>query len=223
MPWPELLSRDIMALGGRLAQRAQDERDAGKRICPAQADIFKALDLTWPENLKVCIVGQDPYHTPGQATGLAFATPRGAPIQPSLQNIYAELQTDLGLQPPDSGDLTPWAKNGVLLLNTSLTVYEHQPNSHSDWGWDEFTKSVFQAALTLPQPIVFMLWGAKARNFVQDLNINAYPNKFVIQTTHPSPFSARSGGSSAFIGSRCFSRANALLRSAGAKPVNWQL
>lgn len=222
MTWPELLSQDTLALAGNLAARAQYEREAGKRICPAQENLFRALDLTPPDSLKICIVGQDPYHTPGQATGLAFATPDGAPIQPSLRNIYQELHDDLGLPIPASGNLDRWASNGILLLNTSLTVYEHQPNSHANWGWDVFTREVFRAALTLPQPVVFLLWGGKARNFVAGLDITHYPNKFAIEATHPSPFSA-SSGRNAFLGSRCFSRANQYLIQAGSAPADWRL
>lgn len=120
------------------------------------------MSLTQPEDVKVCIVGQDPYHTPGAANGLAFSISPGSPIQPSLRNIFTELNSDLGIQIPQTGDLTPWAERGVLLLNTSLTVYEHKANSCVNWGWDKFTTEVLKAATKLPQPIVFMLWGANA-------------------------------------------------------------
>lgn len=220
--WPEILPQDIMALGGQLARRAQDERDSGRGVCPAQDDIFRALDLTWPDRVKICIVGQDPYHTPGQANGLAFANPPGAVIQPSLANIFKELNDDLGIPIPPDGDLTPWAKRGVLLLNTSLTVYEHMPNSHADWGWDRFTLAVCKAVMALPQPVVFLLWGAKAQRFVAGLDFPGSANKFCISTSHPSPFSAYSGATP-FMGSKCFSKANALLQSAGAEPVDWRL
>lgn len=225
MKWSDILPQETLLLGDKLTQKTLDERAAGQNICPAQENIFKALSITTPDILKVCIVGQDPYHTPGQANGLAFSVSPGAPLQPSLENIFKELMADTGCPHPSSGDLTPWATQGVLLLNTSLTVKEHCPNSHAAWGWQDFTKSVFKTALTLPQPIVFLLWGGNARRFMQDIDFSKYTNKFVLQSSHPSPFSAASGSKAApaFFGSRPFSKANHLLQSAGAQPVNWQL
>lgn len=152
-----------------LEAHAQEERDNGKILYPPQEQIFRALQLTKPEDVRVCLVGQDPYHTPGQANGLAFSIAPGNPLQPSLVNIFKELEEDVGIKRPESGDLTKWAENGVLLLNTSLTVYEHQANSCVRWGWDRFTKSVLQTATKLPQPVVFLLWGSNAQDLLKDL------------------------------------------------------
>lgn len=225
MRWSDILPEEIMQKGDALAARAAQERVAGHNLCPAQENIFRALQATTPDKLKVCLVGQDPYHTPGQANGLAFSVSPGCPLQPSLDNIFKELVSDTGCPYPSSGDLSPWAERGVLLLNTSLTVEEHRPNSHADWGWQDFTKTVFLTALTLPQPIVFLLWGGNARRFLQDVDFTKYQNKFVLMSSHPSPFSASSGSKAApaFLGSRPFSRANQLLSSAGAQPVDWRL
>lgn len=223
--WSEILPEETMLLGDQLAARAEQERGLGKTIYPPQNKIFSALSLTTPDNLKICIVGQDPYHGPGQANGLAFSVNPGVTPPPSLRNIFDELTRDIGCAYPTSGDLTPWTQQGVLLLNTSLTVYEHQPNSHADWGWHDFTKSVFKTALFLPQPIVFILWGAKAQQFVADLDITKYPNKRVMVSTHPSPFSANRGSYTcpSFIGSRPFTSANNQLITMGSTPIDWRL
>lgn len=155
--WSEILPQNILDISIKLENRAQEERDSGKIIYPPQDQIFRALNLTTPDKVKVCLIGQDPYHTPGQANGLAFSIAAGHPLQPSLVNIFNELESDIGIKRPKSGDLTKWAEQGVLLLNTSLTVYEHQANSHANWGWDKFVKGVLQAAHKLPQPIVYVL------------------------------------------------------------------
>ena len=167
MKWSELLTQDALDLSVKLKERALEERNNGKHIYPPQDQICRALQLTPPEKVKVCLVGQDPYHTPGQANGLAFSVAPGNPLQPSLVNIFKELKDDLNIPQPSSGDLTKWAENGVLLLNTSLTVYEHQANSCVGWGWNKFTKAILQAATRLPQPIVFMLWGANAQELLK--------------------------------------------------------
>lgn len=223
--WTSVLPEDVIRSGSALAARAAAERASGSIIYPDQDSIFRALQLTAPENLKVCIVGQDPYHGPGQANGLAFSVNPGAKLPPSLRNIFNELIADIGCSFPSNGDLTAWAKQGVLLLNTSLTVKEHCPNSHSDWGWHEFTGAVFRAALDLPQPVVFLLWGKNAQEFVSGLDIEKYPNKKVLLSTHPSPFSARRscGNVPAFIGSKPFSNADLLLAEMGSLPVDWVL
>lgn len=238
MKWSELLSQEILDLSVKLENHALEERQSGKNICPRQDEIFKALQLTTPDTVKVCIVGQDPYHTPGQANGLAFSIAPGNPLQPSLVNIFKELEEDLGIQRPQSGDLTKWAEQGVLLLNTTLTVYEHQSNSHAGWGWNKFTKAVLQAAHSLPQPIVFMLWGANAQDLLNDIitcaGVYHDNNKIVtenlikkafILSSHPSPFSVSRTcrGTPAFKGSRPFSTANQLLVGMGGSPVDWRL
>lgn len=237
MKWSEILPQEALDLSTQLEERALRERNEGKLIWPAQDQIFRALQLTAPEDVKVCIVGQDPYHTPGQANGLAFSVAPGHPLQPSLRNIYTELCNDIGCEYPPNGDLTPWAQKGVLLLNTSLTVYEHQANSHVSWGWNKFSKAVLQAATKLPQPIVFILWGANAQDFLKDLIscaavhqekhiiIERLVNKAYILSSHPSPFSASKPcrGMPAFKGSKPFSTANRLLEEMGGEPIIWNL
>lgn len=187
-----------------------EERDNGKILYPPQEQIFRALQLTTPEDVRVCLVGQDPYHTPGQANGLAFSIAPGNPLQPSLVNIFKELEEDVGVKRPE---------NGVLLLNTSLTVYEHQANSCVRWGWDRFTKSVLQAATKLPQPVVFLLWGSNAQDLISCAAVyedgghivkeNLIKKAYVL-SSHPSPFSATRPcrGTPAFRGSKPFSTAN---------------
>lgn len=219
MKWSEILSPETLAIGDGLEALTKQELAAGKILYPPVNQIFKALSVTTPDKLKICIIGQDPYHGPGQANGLAFSVGPDVTLPPSLRNIFQEYCSDLGLPYPKNGDLTPWAENGVLLLNTSLTVYARQPNSCANWPWENFTRAVFAKALELPQPIVFILWGRKAQNFLSGINIQSYPNKASIASAHPSPFSANSG----FFGSRPFSRANQLLQSMGAEPVNWRL
>lgn len=236
--WSEILPQETLYLATELEAHAQEERDNGKKLYPPQDQIFRALQLTKPEDVRVCIVGQDPYHTPGQANGLAFSIAPGNPLQPSLVNIFKELKEDVGIETPENGDLTKWAENGVLLLNTSLTVYEHQANSCAKWGWDKFTKSVLQAATRLPQPVVFLLWGANAQDLLNDLiscaavyedgkhivKENLIKKAYVL-SSHPSPFSATRPcrGTPAFRGSKPFSTANTLLTSMGGTPIDWSL
>lgn len=223
--WFEVLPAGIVGIAKALTERAAQGRCMGRVIYPAQEDIFRALKVTAPERVKVVIVGQDPYHGAGQANGLAFSVNPGVKLPPSLRNIFNELVEDIGCPYPESGVLSAWAEQGVLLLNTSLTVEEGRPNSHIDWGWHEFTKGVFRAALELPQPVVFLLWGKNAQAFVAELDFEKYSNKKVLMSTHPSPFSARKacGNVPAFIGSKPFSKANALLKEMGSEPIRWEL
>lgn len=223
--WFDILTEDVVALGRELAGKAEEERAAGKVVYPPQNCIFKALELTSPEIVRLVVCGQDPFHGAGQANGLAFSVNPGVKLPPSLRNIFTELVEDIGCAWPENGDLTPWAEQGVLLLNTSLTVEEGRPNSHSDWGWHDFTKAVFQAVLELPQPVVFLLWGKNAQEFATDMNIDNFPNKKILISSHPSPFSARraSGNIPAFIGSQPFSKANDFLVEMGSAPIDWSL
>lgn len=179
-------------------------------IYPLKENVFKAFELTSPEEVKVVLLGQDPYHTPGQAQGLAFSLPNNAPTQPSMRNILKELESDLG-ESRYSQDLTSWGEQGVLLLNASLTVKEGQPNSMAK-DWEQVTKWFIEAIDNLPQPIVFILWGKNAQSFMPMIK-----HKDIIHSAHPSPFSASRG----FFGSKPFSKTNELLEKHNIKGIDW--
>lgn len=183
-------------------------------IYPDMYDIFNALKFTPYEKVKAVILGQDPYHQPGQAHGLCFSVQKGVPQPPSLVNIFKELADDLGITPPDHGNLESWANNGVLLLNTALTVRKNQANSHRGKGWEIFTDRVIELLNERQQPMVFILWGnnAKAK---EKLITNS--NHCIIKGAHPSPLSAHYG----FWGGKYFSRTNAFLASTGQEPIDW--
>lgn len=185
-------------------------------IYPKESEVFSSLEYTPYESVRVMILGQDPYHGPRQAHGCSFSVRPHVPVPPSLQNIFKELQSDVGATPPDHGCLVPWARQGVLLLNTVLTVRAGQANSHQGKGWEKFTDAVFRAVNRRPTRVVFILWGANARQKASLVDLTRH---VVIQSAHPSPYSADSG----FFGSRPFSRANAALRAAGLPEINWQL
>lgn len=185
-------------------------------VYPNMFDIFNALKLTSFSETKVVILGQDPYHGFGQAHGLCFSVKRGVVPPPSLKNIYKELESDVGFIPPQHGELTEWAKQGVLLLNTVLTVREHEPNSHKGIGWETFTSRVIQELNNKTRPVVFLLWGANARSKGK---LITNPLHVKLETVHPSPLSAYNG----FFGCKHFSTANAILASAGLKEIDWQL
>lgn len=222
--WNDVLPAEARRLAVALAARAEEERTRNT-VFPAQQDIFRALELTPPDRVSVCIVGQDPYIRPGQATGLAFSVPEGTKVPPSLRNIFKELHEDVGCAIPPSGDLTTWAERGVLLLNTVLTVQEGVSNSHAGWGWQQFTRAVFQACAQFPQPVVFVTWGGPARAFISGIPITELPNKAAVWSSHPSPLGATKGNEAvpAFLGSRPFSRTNRLLEQMGGQPINWNL
>ncbi len=223
--WSELLSQESLHQAKRLVRLVDEEKSKGSHIFPPRNDIFKALTLTPPDQVSVVIIGQDPYFHEGRANGLAFSVNQGVPLPPSLRNIFKELHNDIGCPVPQSGDLTPWAKQGVLLLNTSLTVEEGKPNSHSKWGWQSFVLEVCKVCVELPQPVVFLLWGGYARAFLAGLQISDSNNKCAIFSSHPSPLGATKGNEAvpAFIGSWPFSKANAFLTRMGATPINWRI
>ena len=183
-------------------------------IFPSMYDIFNALKYTSYEGTRVVILGQDPYHEPGQAHGLSFSVKKGIKIPPSLVNIYKELKTDVGMEIPSHGELTSWANQGVLLLNATLTVRLGQANSHQSIGWGIFTDEVIKKLNERNEPIVFILWGGNARSKKKYIT---NPNHLIIESSHPSPLSAYNG----FFGSRPFSRANEFLISKGFEPINW--
>lgn len=193
-----------------------DEEYASKTIYPPYDEIFNAFRLTPLSNVKVVILGQDPYHEKGQAHGLAFSTPEGRPIPRSLKNIFKEITAEYGYPLPDSGCLEPWAKQGVFLLNTVLTVEDGNANSHSKCGWQTFTDNVIKVLNTQTQPIVYMLWGKQAEK-KKELITN--PNHLVLISSHPSPFSARRG----FFGCNHFKLANEFLKENKKEEIDWSL
>lgn len=187
-----------------------------RRIYPPMDDIFNALKHTTYSDVRAVILGQDPYHGPGQAHGMCFSVKKGTPPPPSLQNIFKEMKSDLGIDPPAHGELTSWADNGVLLLNTVLTVREGQANSHRGMGWEQFTDRIIQLLNQREKPMVFLLWGGNARSKAR---LITNPNHLVLQCAHPSPLSAYNG----FFGCRHFSKANEFLTDHGMEPINWKL
>jgi uracil-DNA glycosylase len=199
-----------------LVQKVDDLRRQGQKIYPPEGHLFTALRLTPLASLRAVILGQDPYHTPGAAMGLAFAVPRGTKLPPSLKNIRREYATDLGLPEPDYPDLTAWAAHGVLLLNTILSVEDGKPLSHKDLGWEKLTDQILQACNSLPRPIAFLLWGAPAQAKRRLLDETKH---IVVTGVHPSPLSAYRG----FFGSRPFTTINTLLAQRDAPPIDWSL
>lgn len=193
------------------------EKKADKVIYPPSTLIFNALNTTPLANVKVVILGQDPYHGPNQAHGLSFSVQKGVAIPPSLRNIFHELNTDLAVVKPIHGDLTRWAEQGVLLLNAVLTVEAGQPTSHQKRGWEDFTDHVIDVLNEQRDHVVFILWGAYAQRKGQRIDQNKH---LVLKAAHPSPLAANRGG---FFGCKVFSKSNNYLKQNGIEPINWQL
>ena len=187
-----------------------------KTIYPKQSDVFNAFRYTDFDNVKVVILGQDPYHGPNQAEGLSFSVSNDVLKPPSLKNIFKELESDLQIPFPEHNSLKPWAKEGVLLLNAVLTVEEHNPTSHKNHGWETFTDDIIKIINNKKTPVVFILWGSYAKN---KKSLITNPIHYVIESPHPSPFSAYSG----FFGSKPFSKTNNFLKSKGLKEINWSI
>lgn len=185
-----------------------------KTIYPKETDVFNAFRYTDFNNVKVVILGQDPYHGPNQAEGLSFSVKDEVPKPPSLKNIFIELENDLGIHFPEANSLKPWAKEGVLLLNAVLTVEEHKPTSHKDIGWEKFTDDIIKIINKKTTPVVFILWGAYAKK-KKELITN--PIHLIIESAHPSPFSAYNG----FFGSKPFSKTNEFLKENNIEEINW--
>lgn len=185
-------------------------------VYPDMYDLYNCFRYTPLNQLKVVLLGQDPYHEPNQAHGLCFSVQKGVKLPPSLVNIYRELQNDLGIPPSDSGDLSAWARQGVLLLNTSLTVRAHVANSHSKCGWSWFTDNVIRLISENKENVVFILWGGNARSKKPLIDKNKH---LIIESAHPSPLSAYNG----FFGSKPFSKTNEYLQNQGMPPINWNL
>lgn len=195
----------------------QQQKQAQKHIYPPSQQIFNALNTTPIAQVKVVILGQDPYHGVGQAHGLSFSVPKGIALPPSLRNIFHELNTDLGIPIARHGDLSQWAAQGVLLLNSVLTVEAGQPTSHQKQGWEEFTDAVIDVLNEQREHIVFILWGAYAQRKGQRIDRSKH---LVLSAAHPSPLSANRGG---FFGCKVFSKTNHYLQQHGIEPINWQL
>ena len=238
--WDRLLDRPFAREPHRTTLSRAEAEAAAHTVYPPRQDWFTALRLTPPEAVRAVILGQDPYHGPGQAMGLAFSVPSGTKLPPSLRNMYRELSEDLDCPPPDSGDLTFWADQGVLLLNTVLTVEAGKANSHKALGWEAFTGEVLAALLRLPQPIAFVLWGAQAQGMFERASAAAGQKsedgrrtgaligetsgsrlaggpRLILSSVHPSPLSAYRG----FFGSRPYSKINTFLRENGQSEIRW--
>jgi uracil-DNA glycosylase len=212
---PALAAPEVRRLGGFLVA----EEAAGKPVYPPHGCRLKALELTPLDSVKVVILGQDPYHGPGQAMGLSFAVPEGVKVPPSLANIYKELEADLGIARPAHGDLSAWARRGVLLLNNTLTVEGGKAASHAGRGWETVTDACVAAVAARAEPSVFILWGSHAQAKAKRIEGLRAGQHCVIESPHPSPLSAYRG----FFGSRPFSRANAFLTEHGRASVDWQV
>jgi len=214
--WKKLLAAEFSAdYFFEIKKQILASRRAGKRVFPQGRDIFNAFDTTPVSAVKVVILGQDPYHRPGQAMGLSFSVPRGVRVPPSLANVYKELASDLDFVPPQHGDLTEWATQGVFLLNACLTVEEGAAASHTNIGWQQFTDAVIQKLSEEREALVFMLWGNYAKTKAKLINSSKH---LVLEAAHPSPLARNR-----FSGSAHFSKANAYLKANGQMPVNWQL
>tara|TARA_B100001167_G_scaffold92997_1_gene56462 strand:- start:88 stop:771 length:684 start_codon:yes stop_codon:yes gene_type:complete len=212
---PVLATAEARQLGGFLVA----EEQAGKQIYPPRGCRLKALELTPLDEVKVVILGQDPYHGPGQAMGLCFSVPEGVKIPPSLVNIYKELEADLGVARADHGDLSNWARQGVLLLNNTLTVEAAKAGSHAKRGWDAITDACVAAVAARDEPSVFILWGSHAQAKAKRIAGLREGPHCVIESPHPSPLSAHRG----FFGSKPFSRTNAFLSDHGREAIDWAL
>ena len=214
--WKEKLLLEFeKAYMKNLSAFLREEKAKKKIIYPSGKKIFNALNLTDFHEVKAVIVGQDPYHGEGQANGLSFSVENGIAKPPSLRNIFKELKADLGIEEPTHGNLSKWGENGVLLLNSVLTVEAHKPGSHYNRGWERFTDKILEL-LSTNKEIVFILWGKKAQEKVSSINLQ---DNSVIKSAHPSPFSANNG----FFGSKPFSKVNLMLREMGLDPVDWKL
>lgn len=214
--WKQALGADLQALQVSALMAFLQQQRAHHEVYPPVSEVFAAFNQVPLHKVKVVILGQDPYHGPGQANGLCFSVNRGMPLPPSLRNIYKELEDDLGLSPAPHGDLEKWASQGVLLMNAILTVRAQQPGSHQKKGWEPFTDSLIRMLSTKRKGLVFLLWGNYAG---QKSTLIDSSRHHILKAMHPSPLSANRG----FFGCRHFSRTNALLRSEGKEEIDWCL
>jgi uracil-DNA glycosylase len=214
--WKKVL-KDVLASPGFVELEAFVEKERRTQtVYPSEEDLFSAFRLTPYDKVKVLLLGQDPYHGPGQAHGLAFSVQPGVKPPPSLVNVFKELQSDVGMPRPKDGSLIPWAKQGVLLLNAVLTVREGEPNAHEGHGWEAFTDAVIQKVSDKSEPVVFILWGSYAQKKEKLIDTTKH---IILKGPHPSPLSAKRG----FFGSKPFSRTNEALEARGREPVDWRL
>ena len=212
--WNEILAEEMQKDYYQELQAFVQKRRAEVRVFPEEKNVFNALELTPFESVKVVILGQDPYHGFGQAHGLSFSVQKGIPLPPSLKNIYKELLEDIGGELPTEGDLSHWAQQGVLLLNTVLTVEEGNANSHKGKGWERLTNRLIESLNELKHPVIFILWGKPAQD-KEKLITNS--NHVILKAPHPSPLSAYRG----FFGSKPFSKVNDILIQQGQTPIRW--
>ena len=215
-PWLPLLEPELQKPYFAELTRRVDEARSTVTVYPSENEVFRAFSLTPPDQVRVVILGQDPYHNDGQAHGLCFSVKPDVEVPPSLVNIYQELHDDLGCYIPNNGYLVKWAKQGVLMLNTVLTVRAHQANSHRGMGWEQFTDAAIRILNEQDRPIVFILWGSPAQKKAQMLD---NPKHLILKAPHPSPLSAYRG----FFGSRPFSKTNEFLVKNGLAPIDWQI
>ncbi len=214
--WYELLKDEFEKPYYKQLQNFLIDEYSHYTIYPESQNVFNALNLVPYERVRVVIIGQDPYHEPNQAHGLCFSVQAGVDIPPSLQNIYKEIHADLGLPIPNTGDLTPWARQGVLLLNSVLTVRKGVANSHKGKGWEQFTSAIISKLNEREKPIVFLLWGNNAKQVASNVDATKH---FVLTAPHPSPLSAYAG----FFGCKHFSKCNEFLHSIGEPEINWEI
>lgn len=214
--WFELLKDEFASANYKNLEKFLGEEYKKYTIYPVAEDVFNALNLVPYKKVKVVIIGQDPYHEPNQAMGLSFSVPKETDIPPSLQNIYKEINSDIGCEIPTHGDLTSWAKQGVLLLNSVLTVRRGQANSHKNKGWEQITSKIIEKLNERDEPIVFMLWGRNAKEIGENINKQKH---LVLTAAHPSPLSAYNG----FFGCKHFSKANNFLKEHNMEPIDWSI
>ena len=214
--WNALLAQELEKPYFAALMEKVDAAYARGAVFPPRAELFAAFRLTPPERVRAVILGQDPYHEPGQAHGLAFSVRPGVKLPPSLRNIFRELESDCGVPPRSSGDLTGWAEQGVFLLNTVLSVESGRANSHAGFGWQTFTDAVTACLRSLPQPIAFVLWGAQAQKKAAIAADSPHP-RLILQAPHPSPLSSYRG----FFGSQPFSKINTFLRENNEQVIDW--
>ncbi len=214
--WDKLLEQEFNCPSYKNLREFLKSEYSSSTIYPSMFDIFNSMKITDFDDIKVVLLGQDPYHNEGQAMGLSFSVPNGIALPPSLVNMYKEINAELGISPSKSGDLTCWAKQGVLLLNTVLTVRAHQPNSHKNKGWEEFTDSIIKKISLFKSGVVFLLWGANARSKAKLIDKDKH---LVLECAHPSPLSAYNG----FFGCGHFKKTNEYLIKMGKQPIDWSV